>query len=133
MRQAIVTVIVSMFYISGVCQNLGGKSFTGVNSTTTRKLSNTLHLFDPDMFRIHKKFFDYTNDPVMIDPDVQNVVKNAMMRQVDKPRGLLHEAFPPGNNAVFGLAAYARNMRAFRRLVGSLRRTGSSTRIIFQS
>jgi hypothetical protein len=35
-----------------------------------------------------------------------------------------------GNDAVMGLAAYAKNMRAFKRIVGSLRATGYDGHII---
>ncbi len=48
----------------------------------------------------------------------------------DPRKYLLHEAAPTGNDAVIGLAVYRGNMRAFRRIVGSLRHFGYTGHII---
>jgi len=85
-------------------------------------------LFTPNKFKTGQIGIDYINKPLYsADP---GSVNKAMELAIDKPYGLLHTGHPPGKDAVMGLAAYPRNLRAFRRLVGSLRATGYDGHII---
>jgi len=84
-------------------------------------------LFNPGVFN-HGRVKEYRNTPVFAGNASR--VELAQQRPVDKPYGLRHKAKPPGKDAVMGLAAYPKNIRAFRRLVGSLRSTGYDGHII---
>ena len=65
----------------------------------------------------------YTNDPVIIQDDVVINMNNAKMRKIPSCDPPLHRAFPPGRDAVIGLAAFRSFSNGFRRLIGSLRST----------
>ncbi len=89
-------------------------------------------LFNPDKFR-SGLYEQYTNKPFVglsTTTQVQSRLEKAMQRPINTPYGLRHQANPPGADAVMGLAAYPRNMKTFRRLVGSLRHTGYDGHII---
>jgi hypothetical protein len=67
----------------------------------------------------------YVNLPVLPESttykEVQTLTAKAISRPVGKPYGLMHQANPPGNDVVMGLAAYPTAMPLFKHLVGSLR------------
>ena len=84
-------------------------------------------LFTPEAFK-QKRYAEYRNIPLFRGNATR--LERAQQRPVDKPYGLRHLAKPPGVDAIMGLAAYPRNIRTFRRLVGSLRSTGYDGHII---
>lgn len=92
-------------------------------------------LFAPHIFRRERtsgKWKDeYVNLPVNPSiPDLESRVEATVAALPGEPYGLLHEAHPPGKDAVMGLAAYPRNMPTFKRLVGGLRNVGYDGHII---
>lgn len=57
-------------------------------------------------------------------------VARAMKLSIPSSIGLLHQAHPPGENAIIGLAAYKTFKAGFIRLVGSLRYSNYTGQII---
>jgi hypothetical protein len=48
----------------------------------------------------------YRNDPVRNDPSLASIFKASLKLPIASPIGLIHEAYPPGENAVVGIAVY---------------------------
>jgi len=88
--------------------------------------------FNPEIFKLENKedYRAYVNEPLIIPENIDNLVTSALSLPIESPYGLLHEADALGSDALMGLAAYAKNMRAFTRIVGPLRNSGYDGHII---
>ena len=75
-----------------------------------------------------KPFSNYKNLPLRTSS--QSASASVRPEAHDARKYLIYEATPTGKDAVLGLAVYRGNMRAFRRIVGSLRHFGYNGHII---
>ena len=115
--------------------DVGGGKFLGGTSPSFGTILVTMPeiLFTPEHV-LDGKLDEYVSLPVFDDnvtyQFIQDRVKKAIARKVDKPLGLMHEGIPPGRDAVMGLASYKGGGDIFRTLVGSLRTSGFDGHII---
>lgn len=115
--------------------DVGGGKFLGGTSPSFSTILVTMPeiLFTPEHV-LDGKLDEYVSLPVFDDnvtyQFIQDRVKKAIARKVDKPLGLMHEGIPPGRDAVMGLASYKGGGDIFRTLVGSLRTSGFDGHII---